>query len=233
MAALDGRGQAIAIDRPGWDGRSAARDLAGNARAVLQTLDEAGAGRAILVGHSLGAAVAAWTASEYPERVAALVLAAPAANRASLGFIDRWLAAPVAGPLTSAAALTGLGTALSAAPLRRRLAGRAELEEAYLRASARVMLSGWTRRAFSAEQRSLLRDLPRLEARLTAVQAPTFILTGSEDRIVPPAAPRALAGQIAGASLIELPGAGHLLPQRHAEQLVEAIMLARRATGSG
>ncbi len=230
---MNGRARAIAADRPGWDGRSAARDLPGNAQAAVEALDAEGIDRAILVGHSLGAAIAAWTATEHPERVAGLVLAAPAANRASLATVDRWLAAPVAGPLTSAAALTGLGLTLSAAPLRRRIAQRAELEEAYLRTSARVMLSAWARRAFTAEQRFLVRDLPRLEQRLEAVQAPTLILTGAEDRIVPPAAPRALAGQIAGARLLELRGAGHLLPQRHAQQVAEAVMRALEATASG
>ncbi|MEO6859589.1 MAG: alpha/beta hydrolase [Solirubrobacteraceae bacterium] len=230
VAALDGRARAIAVDRPGWDGRSQPRDLPGNARAALEALDAERVGKATLVGHSLGAAVAVWAAAEHPERVGALVLAAPAANRASLAALDRWLSLPVAGSLTSAASLTGLGLALSAAPLRRRIARRAKLEESYLRESARVLLSSWGRHAFVTEQRSLVRDLPRLEEKLAAIQAPTFILTGSEDRIVPAAAPRTLAGQIAGARLIELDGAGHLLPQLHAQQLVDAVMLALAAT---
>ncbi len=230
MAGIDGRARVIAVDRPGWDGRSQPRDLPGNARAAFEALDAERVGKATLVGHSLGAAVALWAAAEHPERVAALVLAAPAANRASLAALDRWLTIPIAGSLTSAAALTGLGLALSAAPLRRRIARRARLEETYLQDSARVLLSSRARRAFATEQRSLVRDLPRLEEKLEAIRAPTFILTGTEDRIVPAPAPRSLAEQIAGARLVELHGAGHLLPQLHAQQLVDAVMLALAAT---
>lgn len=226
IQALDGRVLAIAVDRPGWDGTSRPRDLRGNAQAVVEQLDARGLARATLVGHSLGATIAVWTAVEHPERVAALVLAAPAANRASLAALDRWLALPLAGSLASAASMTGLGLALSAASLRRLIAREAHVEEAYLQASARLLLSAWARRAFTTEQRSLVRDLPLLETRLHGVRAPTWILTGIEDRIVPTAAPRALAGQIPGATLVELAGAGHLLPQLHAQQLVDAVMLA-------
>jgi pimeloyl-ACP methyl ester carboxylesterase len=232
LGALDGRVWPIAPDRPGWDGRSAPRDLRGNAQAVVELLDARDIDRAVLVGHSLGAAVAVWTAVEHPERVSALVLAAPAANRASLAAVDRGLALPLVGPLASAASMTGLGLALSASPLRRRLARSVRLDETYLRASARVLLSAWGRRAFNAEQRSLVRDLPHLEARLGSVRAPTWILTGADDRIVPPAAPRALADQIPGATLVELHRAGHLLPQLNAQQLVDAIVSAITAAAA-
>jgi pimeloyl-ACP methyl ester carboxylesterase len=199
---------------------------------VRALADRAQIERAALVGHSLGAAIAVWTAIEHPERVTALVLAAPAANQASLAALDRWLALPVAGPLLSAASMTSLGLALSASPLRRRIARETKVEESYLTASARVLLSAWARRAFTTEQRSLVGDLPELESRLGAVRAPTWILTGVEDRIVGPAAPRQLAGQIPGAKLIELTGAGHLIPQLHAQPLVDAVMLALTAAAT-
>jgi len=75
-SALDGRATALAIDRPGWDGETRAQDLAGNARAALAALDAHGIERAVVVGHSLGAAIAAWLAVHHGERVSALVLAA-------------------------------------------------------------------------------------------------------------------------------------------------------------
>jgi pimeloyl-ACP methyl ester carboxylesterase len=232
VSALDGlRGRAapIAIDRPGWDGATPPRDLAGNAAAALTALDERGIERATVVGHSLGGGVAAWLAAYHPERVSALVLAAPAANRASLEWLDRWLTLPVAGALTSAASLTGLGLALSAGPLRQRIARVSALDEDYLRAAGRALLSARVRRAFDAEQRALIRDLPLLEDRLPEVRAPTWILTGTADRVIPAAAPRRLADQIPGARLVVLERAGHLLPQMHARRVSEAIELALTA----
>src|ERR1700722_12239334 len=97
VQALGTRAQAVAIDRPGWDGQSQAEDLAGNGQAALSALQERGIERAAVVGHSLGAAIAVWLAVHHPERVSSLVLAAPAANRASLAALDRWLAGPVGG----------------------------------------------------------------------------------------------------------------------------------------
>ena len=228
VARLSGRANAIAIDRPGWDGHTAPLDLAGNARAALATLDAHGINRATVAGHSLGGAVAAWIAAHHPERVAALVLVAPAANPASLEPLDRWLALPVAGYLASAASLTGLGLALGAGPVRRQIIGSSGLDEGYLKAAGRALLTPWARRAFVAEQRALLRDLPELEPCLGRIRAPTTILTGSEDRVVPVAAPRELATQIPGARLTVLERAGHLLPQLHAGLVADAIVLALR-----
>ena len=232
-AAVSGWTQTIAIDRPGWDGRSDPRDLPGNARAALATLDEHEIERAVVAGHSLGGAIAVWLAAHHPDRVSALVLAAPAANLASLEAMDRWLTLPVVGPLTSAASLTGLGLALSAGPVRRGIARESKLEDAYLKASGRALLTSWARRAFNAEQRALLRDLPALERRLGDVMAPTWIVVGAEDRIVPPAGPRTLAEQIGGARLVVLERAGHLLPQLHARRLAETIRVAVDEAAAG
>lgn len=224
--ALHGRAEAIAINRPGWAPRSEPRDLAGNAAAARAELDRRGIERALIVGHSLGGAIAVWLATQHPERVSGLVLVAPAANVASLEPLDRWLTLPVAGPLTSAASLTGLGLALSVAPVRRRIVRRSKLDDSYLRASGRALLTSWARRAFATEQRALVRDLPSLEGRLADVLAPTWIITGAQDRIVPSAAAHALARQIAGAQLVVLERAGHLVPQLHARRLADAIVVA-------
>src|SRR5947209_485176 len=110
-AAIAGRASTLAIDRPGWNGHGGALDLAGNARAAVSALDAAGVERAVIVGHSLGGAIAAWLAAEHPERVSALVLAAPSANRASLNRLDLLLAAPLTGPLVVAAGLFAAGVA--------------------------------------------------------------------------------------------------------------------------
>ncbi|MFZ0040633.1 MAG: alpha/beta hydrolase [Solirubrobacteraceae bacterium] len=214
---------AIAADRPGWDGHSRAQDLAGNGIAALATLEAHDAQRATVVGHSLGAAIAAWLGVHYPERVSALVLCAPAANTAALYPAERWLAAPVAAELTSATTMGGLGMALSVPGLAPRLAKRVGIDPGYVSTARRKLLEPAAWRAYAAEQRYLIRDLPALEARLGAIAAPTTILTGTGDRVVPPKAPRRLAEQIPDAHLVACPGAGHLLPQRHPQMVADAI----------
>lgn len=230
LAALGGSVETIVIDRPGWDGGSWATDLAGNAHAALQALDGRSVDRAIVIGHSFGGAVAAWLAADHPERVSALVLAAPSANASALYPLDYLLAAPVVGPLLSAGALAIAGLALGNAPARRTVADRFGLDERYLRTFARQLARPATWRAFVVEQRALIRGLPELERKLDRISAPTVILAGAADRIVPATANRALADQIPGAELVLMRRAGHLLPHRHADRLAEVI--AEFAAGS-
>jgi len=223
---LDGAVTPIAIDRPGWDGATAPRDLAGNAAAALAALDARGVSRAVVAGHSLGAAIAAWLAARHPDRVSALVLAAPAANVASLYRIDRWLATPVAGELAGAATLSSVGLALSLAPVRRRITAATALDDGYLRRARSAALRPAAWRAYVSEQRTLVRDLPALEARLGQITAPTTILAGTGDRVVPARAPLKLLQQIGGARLTISEKAGHLIPQRDPGLVAEAIMAA-------
>jgi 3-oxoadipate enol-lactonase len=220
--------EVLAIDRPGWDGRSAATDLAGNAAAAIATLDAHRVPRAVVVGHSFGGAVAAWLAVHHPERVATLVLAAPSANDRAMYALDRVLASRLAG----AAFVGGAGAALSLSPVRRLVAGRAQLEESYLRGLARLLTKPWSWRAFVIEQRALLEGIPRLEPQLHRISTPTTIVAGAADRIVPTSAAELLAQQIPGAELILLRRAGHLLPHRHADRLAEIILRARVRSSS-
>ena len=222
-ARLDGGAPTIAVDRPGWDSRSAPGDLTANARAARDALDDAGVQRATVVGHSLGAAVAAWLAILDPERVDALVLVAPSVNRQSLYRLDYLLAHQVIGYPASAVALSSVGLALSAAPLRRRVARLLSLDERFLRAAGRSLLTRSTWRAFASDQRALVEQLPALEARLAQIVAPTTIVAGGADRVVPLAAARRLATQIQGARLVVLERAGHLLPQQQAAPLAQLI----------
>jgi pimeloyl-ACP methyl ester carboxylesterase len=236
-ARLAGQADVLAIDRPGWDGHSRARNLAGNAEAALAALDRRGIERAVVVGHSLGAAIAAWVAARHPERVSALILASPAANRASLDAVDRWMAAPLLGELAAVAAMGGLGLALSAGRVRRRLTATTQLAPSYLEGARRTLLTPAAWRAYTVEQRALVNGMDNLEATLPAIAAPTAILVGDHDRIVRPAAARALARQIPGARLVVCPGAGHLLPQRDpgfvAGEILAALNSARRSTLAG
>jgi pimeloyl-ACP methyl ester carboxylesterase len=167
--------------------------------------------------------VAAWLACTQPERVGRLVLIAPAANTDSLGTVDYLLAAPVVGWLASIGAMAGGGLVLGAGPLRRWVAEATALDDRYLRTARHMLLAPTAWRSFVREQRFLVRDLPTLERRLGSIAAPTTIVAGSGDHVVPIAAALRLAAQIPGAELVVLEHAGHLLHVQHPHRLTEII----------
>jgi pimeloyl-ACP methyl ester carboxylesterase len=222
-AELGPEASTIAIDRPGWDGRTPPAGLSDNAEAARAALDHGGIERATVVGHSLGAAVAAWLAVAHPERVGALVLVAPSANVDALAPLDYLLAAPVVGYLAGVVALASAGLALSSVPLRRWPGRLLTLDHRYVRSVGRALLTPATWRAFASDQRALIRDLPALQAQLGRISASTTIVAGTADRVVPLAAARRLCGQIPGAELVALEHEGHLLPQRSPSRLAELI----------
>ncbi|HWD85004.1 MAG TPA: alpha/beta hydrolase [Solirubrobacteraceae bacterium] len=224
--AVGERLKTIAIDRPGWDGRSEPGGLEPSGRAAVAALDGAGAARAVVVGLSFGAAVATWVAAEHPERVAALVLVSPAANTASLQPVDRLLALPGVGYAASAGVLAGAGLALASGRVRQRLERTFALPDDYLRTASRRLRrpAAWT--AFVVEQRALLEELPRLEERLSEITAPTTVVVGTADTVVPLEASRQLSRQIPAAKLVEIPGGHHVLPAEHPARLAELILAA-------
>jgi pimeloyl-ACP methyl ester carboxylesterase len=114
--------------------------------------------------------------------------------------------------------------ALAARPLRRLVSSELAIDTGYLGRAGRRLLAPATWGSFVAEQRMLIRELPKLEPLLAEISAPTTIVIGSADRLVPPTSAHKLAGQIPGARLIELDRASHLLPQQHARRVAEVIV---------
>jgi pimeloyl-ACP methyl ester carboxylesterase len=227
-AALGDRARLVAVTRPGWDGATRPTTLEGNAQAAILALDLASVQRALVVGHSLGGAVAAWLAASRPERVAGLVLVAPSANQDALVPADHLLAVPMLGDVLSAASLALAGNALAVGVLRGLLARELRVDAGYLGGSRRMLTRPRTWRSFVAEQRMLIRELPGLEARLSGIRAPTTVVAGTADRIVPIRSARRLTEQIPGARLVALHGTRHLVHQERPGQLAEIILSATK-----
>ena len=59
---------------------------------------------------------------------------------------------------------------------------------------------------------------------LARVRAPTLVLCGAEDRATPPERSREVASAIAGAELVEVPGAGHLSAIEQPERVNAALV---------
>jgi pimeloyl-ACP methyl ester carboxylesterase len=57
-----------------------------------------------------------------------------------------------------------------------------------------------------------MRDRDDLTEQLGAIDVPTLVVAGREDRLIPGAQSRALAHAVPGAQYTEIPAAGHLVP---------------------
>ena len=69
--------------------------------------------------------------------------------------------------------------------------------------------------------------------RLANIRAPTLVLTGSADKLVPPVNSEVLARNIPDARLMLLRGAGHLFPLEREEETVRALREHFLRDGSG
>jgi pimeloyl-ACP methyl ester carboxylesterase len=177
-------------------------------------LDALGVERPLLVGHSFGAMLAAEMAATEPRRIKKLVLAAPAglflADHPTLDFFAMTPAA-----LRNAAfhdpqcqAAKSLSTPLS---------DPAAATEAIV---TRV-------RAMAAAGRFLWPNGDRgLNERLYRIKAPSLLLWGESDRIIPPIYAEAFRRLLVGAASVhlqKLAGAGHMLFEEQPQAVIEAI----------
>lgn len=213
---LEGRGTLLFVDRPGH-GRSDVGGPAnvspdGQADAISTLMEKRGIGRAIIVGHSFGGAIAAALAVRHPDKVRGLVFLSPAVYPWSSGVAWYYDAAraPVAGALFSAFIVPPLGllaidraTKAVFAP-NQPPAGYVEKTKA---------LQAIRPKAFrhNAKEIAALSDWARVAARqYRHIKAPAIIITGDTDKIVSPDIhARHLARDIPGARLIVVHNLGH------------------------
>jgi pimeloyl-ACP methyl ester carboxylesterase len=191
---------------------------------MVALLDEEGVEQAVVAGHSWGAGVALAMAQSHPDRVRAVVLVNPVTPGERLGRIDRALAGRRTGPLLARLGFLGAGVALARPALRRRLEPLVPGSDT---SRWPEVARAW--RSFWIEQRALLVDLPTLRG---ALAVPATVVVGLRDHVTDPAAARRFAAD-AGARLVEVPNAGHLLPMQRPAEVARAIEAATSASSGG
>ena len=150
-----------------------------------------------VAGHSLGGLVAARVAARRPDLVRRLVLIAPPGVRPKSSMI------PYLGPLA-------VTLARGRSALMRRLSVDA------LRAGPRNLVSGG-RHISTAD----------IRADLESVVAPTLLVWGARDAIVPPAEGRVWCEALGDARLVVLPRAGHVPMIDAPDELADVIVAFR------
>jgi pimeloyl-ACP methyl ester carboxylesterase len=210
---------ALAIDLPGHGLSPLGDDASFEAlvQAARRALIEEGVGEAHLAGHSLGGAVAAALSHEPGVRTLSLMLIAPAGlgPEVNAAFFDGYLQADSEAALTPwlhllAVDPAALGSALARTTLRQRKQHPLVAEQRRLAA------------ALFAQSRQAI----DIRGYLAAPRAPTKIVFGLEDRIVPAHQAEGLSGLIA---LHRLPRVGHmphLEARREVAMLIEELMRA-------
>lgn len=199
--ALDPGVRVFCPEAPGF-GAAPMRDgwtIAGWADQVADAI-AAGPGAAVVCGLSMGGYAALALAARRPEVLRGLVLADTRAEADS----DEARAGREAGIARIAA--DGDTAGFLAGLLPRLVAPAARPE-------SRDLLAAVAARQPPAAVAGALRALagrPDRTPDLAAVRVPTVVIVGDEDAVTPPAAARVIAGGIPGASLVTIPGAGHM-----------------------
>ncbi|HZQ27233.1 MAG TPA: alpha/beta hydrolase [Acidimicrobiales bacterium] len=185
---------------------------------LLDVFDVLGLDAPAVVGLSLGGWMAAEIATRYPERVSSLVLVNPAGLYIPgqeikeifgrpLDELARDLFADEQHPV--AQLMTSLSTATTADPGDLPF----ELLRPVFQSLAATAKLAWDPYLHN----------PKLARRLYRVTAPTLVVHGTRDGLIPRAHAEAYAAGITGARLVDVEGAAHMLPLEQPDELARLV----------
>ena len=213
----------IAPDLPGFGDN--VRDPQANYSLDLQVenlrafLHRMGLTRVHLGGNSMGGGVVALYAAQYPQEVASLwLIDAAATGEVTRSALMRHYDATGEFPLLVQT------QAQQRAKLALVFGGHQYMPHALVYAMADE-----AQRDFDFHHQILktIRDDIPIEARYSALQTPTLIVTGDQDRVVPPASAQTLASVFVNSQIKVMPGLGHI-PMVEAPKAVANDYLAFR-----
>lgn len=193
----------VAFDNRGFgfsDHPPAGYTNADYARLAIALLDSLRIGDAILVGHSMGGAIAAEVALTAPARVRGLVLIDPAGYGPVTARVVRW-------PTVGQIGVAFISRATTAATLRLLFADPRRLTSQDVDQYYAPLAPGPARAALG----QVLRDFrfEALRGRVTELRAPTLILWGQADRVIPFQSVADLVAELPRAAVVVVRGAGH------------------------
>jgi pimeloyl-ACP methyl ester carboxylesterase len=201
-------------------------DMAADAVGLLDAL---GIDAAHIVGVSMGGFISQLIAINHPGRALSLtsIMSGPSRNEGGVPPTPEAAAVLFAKPPTTPEESIQL-----AMVGRRALLGSGDpFDEAFERARAtRAVQRAYYPVGTGRQLLAIMAAEPRLE-RLQSVRAPTLVIHGKDDILVPIENGRMVAAAVPGARLLELEGMGHDIPKRVWRQVIDAIAeTARQAT---
>lgn len=225
------RHRLIFLDRPGhgWSSRHGSEDAAPAAQAavVAELLEEKGIERAVVVGHSWGGSVAAAFGVHHREATAGLVFLAPATHPwpgAVIGPLYRIAARPIAGALLRHVAVPTIGRLTIEKSIAEVFAPDPTPENYRAAIGADLILRPEEWHANAEDVFRLHGHLSELSPRYGEIDAPTLIVSGTDDPIVrADIHAEGLARDIPGARLVWLEDIGHMPHHAARDRVVEEI----------
>lgn len=206
LAGLSRTTRFVTFDLPGH-GRSTGQThetIEEGAKRVIALMNVLGITHAVVMGHSMGAAIALWIALHHTERVQGLVLVGSGARlrvhssirsgihgdwRATTRLTTEWQYAPETSPLVLDAATADL-----------RHVDPDVLYKDYAAANAFDIM-----------------------AEIGNIRTPTLVIVGEHDRMTPPASAEYLAHTMPNAQLQIIPQSGHMVMVEQAEAVNGAV----------
>lgn len=195
------RHRALAFDLPGHGDRFREPGLDDhelNAQEVSRLMDERGLQAGVIIGHSMGGAVALTLTLQQPHRVQALVLVAAGAKmRMHPSLIEeaKKRAEALGSSVPSATHIVSVEQMVSGATAPEALSW---LREHVGKASAQATYADFT-----------ANDRFDVMNRLGEIKTPTLVIGGSDDRMTPAKFSQYLADHISNARLAMIPHTGH------------------------
>ncbi len=229
----------IILDRPGsgYSTRPAQASATIDAQAltISRFCEKLALERPLIVGHSLGGAIALALALNHPERVGGLALVAPATERPEHvpPPFDRLL---IASPLLRRVVAWTLATPLAIANGERTLAvlfGPQPVPPDFgVRGGGLLSLRPSSFIGASTDLVATHGDPGAVLARYEDLTVPVGVIFGADDRILDPAVHgKGLAARVAGAEFELIEGGGHMIPVASADRC--AAFIARMAQRIG
>lgn len=217
------------FDRPGHGHSGRGREdhrLAMQAQTLAAGLEAIGIARAVLVGHSYGAAVALRLALDRPDLAAGLVLIAPASHPypGTNAWHTRLAAQPLWGLLFSRL-LVPLFAPIAARGAIANTYAPADPPQGYARqAGVGLLFRPKTFRANAQDVAATKREFEAQYFRYDEIDIPAIVITADLDAVVSPRIhARALARTLPKAELITAAGAGHMPHRLRPEAVVAAV----------
>ena len=195
--------------------------LADMAADGVALLDHLGIDHAHVVGVSMGGMISQHIAARYPERVISLTSIMSSSGNPKLPRADKEAMAVLANRPMSGDPEDMIAYSVRAA----RVIGSPAYPSEEERLQRRVRSDfdrGWYPQGVARQMAAIVADGDR-RALLKTITAPTLVVHGEADPLVPLAAGKDTAANIPGARLMTIPGMGHDLPLALVDTLADAV----------